>query len=179
MKLRFLPVAAAVAALVSLKLTTVQGADAHTAEVTASCQQGLQVHLRYYDKDTKLTIVVDGDEANAVRITFTGDYDYVYSLQVPATAHRYVVTIDNAGTRWDATYTGEVDCSPPFTTTTTAPPTTTTGFPATPPCPFPGKGIYDWNDAECVESPKTDIGAPVVEESKVATPTHLIPAFTG
>lgn len=181
MKMRYFPVAAAVAASIAVATTTLPGADAHTAEVTASCEQGLQVHLRFYDRDTKVSIVVNGDEASAVRATFSGDYDYVYSLRVPPAVQRYVVTVDNAGTRWDAEFTGTVDCTVPATTTTTTTPApTTTGHPATPPCLYPGKGIYDYDDARCVETKSAEIGEPAVEEAPVAVPTDTpIIAFTG
>jgi len=157
-------------------------AAAHTPEVTSSCTQGLQVRLKAYDRDTKVTITVDGDTANALEFTFTGDFEYTYSLRPSYLAHDYLVQIDNAGTRYDKVVEGrQAPCTEAPTTTTTAPPTpptTTTGHPATPPCPYPGKGLYDYNDPNCADV-RSEILTPAVEEAPVARPTHLIPAFTG
>lgn len=156
-------------------------ATAHTPEVTSSCAQGLRVKLRAYDRDTKVTITVDGDVANALTFTFTGDFDYTYSLRPAYEPHDYLVQIDNVGTRYDKGIEGrQAACYAFPTTTDVLPPAapTTTGAPATPPCLYPGLGEYDFNDPRCVDV-RAEILAPAVEEAPVATPTPLTPAFTG
>jgi hypothetical protein len=155
-------------------------ASAHTPEVTSSCTQGLHVKLKAYDRDTKVTITVDGDTANALQFTFTGDFEYTYSLRPSYLPHDYLVQIDNAGTRYDKGIEGrQAACTEPPTTT---PPTTTVPsgptFPATPPCPYPGKGVYDYNDPNCTDV-RSEILTPAVEEAPVAQPTAQTPAFTG
>ena len=165
----------------SLIFTLAAVVSAHTPEVTSSCAQGLQVKLRAYDRDTKVTITVDGDTTNALAFTFTGDFDYTYSLRPSYEAHSYVVTIDNSGTRYDRRIEGRQDaCNAYPTTTEVLPPAgpTTTGYPATPPCLYPGQGAYDFNDPQCNDV-RAEILTPAVEEAPVATPTPLTPAFTG
>lgn len=156
-------------------------ATAHTPAVTASCAQGLQVSLKAYDADTKATITVDGDTANTLTFVFTGDFEYTYSLRPSYEAHSYVVTVDNVGTEWDQVFEGhQAACyaTPPSVDVTAPAGPTTTGYPATPPCLYPGKGIYDFNDPQCNDV-RAEILTSAVEEAPVATPTPINPAFTG
>lgn len=156
-------------------------ASAHTPEVTASCAQGLHVSLKAYDEDTKVTITVDGNTASAVAATFTGDYEYTYSLRPSYEAHSYVVTVDNAGTEYDSRFEGtQAACyaTPPSVDVTAPAGPTTSGYPATPVCLYPGKGRYDYNDPQCTDV-RSEILTPAIEEAPVATPTPINPAFTG
>lgn len=167
-----LAVAVAVVCTILALVLLVAPAEAHTPSVEASCDEGLLIDLRQYERNTSLKVEIDG--ALVVDITFTGDYETQLPLQLPTVAHTWRVTIDNRGTFYDAVFTGTLEpCVIELPPVTTVPTTTTTAPlpPAEPPCPYPT--ALNFRDPECVPPAPPEVGTPAVEVRPIVI------AFTG
>jgi LPXTG-motif cell wall-anchored protein len=123
-------------------------AEAHTAEVSASCTEGLRVNVFQYTSPTT-TVTID-DTQVAVE---TGNGSHTYSLGSPSVAHSYLVVIDEVGTEFDKRIPGTVPAC-------VAAPSTTAPTTTQPPAQSPTTAAATTTTAPAADAPATTTTAP-------------------